>query len=331
MLNNRQKQLLKIIVEDYIQSAKPVSSKAICDILNCSSATIRNEMAALEELGLLEKTHISSGRVPSEQGYRYYVDYIMEPKELTGDDMLKLQTIVHNQSLMIDDYIERSMEIVSEMTNLTAVVLGKSSRENCVSKVEVVPIDERNLIAIVVTDKGHVEHRTLSLENHVDMNDVKQTVELINKIIIGIPIDEVSRVLEYEVKPVISKYVKQHEVLYNAFYSAFSDFTKDASVVVKGTKNILMQPEFNDADKIRDIISKFEDKEIVDKIEEEDNGINIYIGSETEFDDDVTIIKMKYNTKGEEGTIALIGPKRMEYNRVVTLLEYIQKNLEDEE
>lgn len=331
VLNNRQKQLLKIIVEDYIQSAKPVSSKAICDILNCSSATIRNEMAALEELGLLEKTHISSGRVPSEQGYRYYVDYIMEPKELTGDDMLKLQTIVHNQSLMIDDYIERSMEIVSEMTNLTAVVLGKSSRENCVSKVEVVPIDERNLIAIVVTDKGHVEHRTLSLENHVDMNDVKQTVELINKIIIGIPIDEVSRVLEYEVKPVISKYVKQHEVLYNAFYSAFSDFTKDASVVVKGTKNILMQPEFNDADKIRDIISKFEDKEIVDKIEEEDNGINIYIGSETEFDDDVTIIKMKYNTKGEEGTIALIGPKRMEYNRVVTLLEYIQKNLEDEE
>ena len=331
MLNNRQKQLLKIIVEDYIQSAKPVSSKAICDILNCSSATIRNEMAALEELGLLEKTHISSGRVPSEQGYRYYVDYIMEPKELTGDDMLKLQTIVHNQSLMIDDYIERSMEIVSEMTNLTAVVLGKSSRENCVSKVEVVPIDERNLIAIVVTDKGHVEHRTLSLENHVDMNDVKQTVELINKIIIGIPIDEVSRVLEYEVKPVISKYVKQHEVLYNAFYSAFSDFTKDASVVVKGTKNILMQPEFNDADKIRDIISKFEDKEIVDKIEEEDNGINIYIGSETEFDDDVTIIKMKYNTKGEEGTIALIGPKRMQYDRVVTLLEYIQKNLEDEE
>lgn len=331
VLNNRQKQLLKIIVEDYIQSAKPVSSKAICDILNCSSATIRNEMAALEELGLLEKTHISSGRVPSEQGYRYYVDYIMEPKELTGDDMLKLQTIVHNQSLMIDDYIERSMEIVSEMTNLTAVVLGKSSRENCVSKVEVVPIDERNLIAIVVTDKGHVEHRTLSLENHVDMNDVKQTVELINKIIIGIPIDEVSRVLEYEVKPVISKYVKQHEVLYNAFYSAFSDFTKDASVVVKGTKNILMQPEFNDADKIRDIISKFEDKEIVDKIEEEDNGINIYIGSETEFDDDVTIIKMKYNTKGEEGTIALIGPKRMQYDRVVTLLEYIQKNLEDEE
>jgi len=142
MLNNRQTKLLKIIVEDYVKTARPVSSKAICDILNCSSATIRNEMSYLEETGLLEKTHISSGRVPSEKGYRYYVDHILEPKELTGEDMLKLQTIVNNSSLMLDDYITKSMEIVSEMTNLTAIVLGKSSKDNCVSKVEVVPINE---------------------------------------------------------------------------------------------------------------------------------------------------------------------------------------------
>ena len=91
-----------------------------------------------------------------------------------------------------------------------------------------------------------------------------------------------------------------------------------------------MQPEFNNADKIRDIISKFEDKEIINKIEENDNGINIYIGSETEFDDDVTIVKMKYDAQGEEGTIALVGPKRMEYDRVITLLEYIKENIEKE-
>ena len=128
--------------------------------------------------------------------------------------------------------------------------------------------------------------------------------------------------LEYEIKPIIGKYVKQHEVLYNAFYSAFSDFTNE-SVKVNGRKNILMQPEFNDADKIRDIISKFEDKEIVKSIKEEENGINIYIGSENNFDDDVTVIKTKYRVNGEEGTIALIGPKRMEYERVITLLNYI--------
>ena len=330
MLNERQTKLLKVIVEDYIKTARPISSKAICNVLNCSSATIRNEMSFLEENGLLEKTHISSGRVPSEKGYRYYVDYIMEPKKLTGDDMLKLQTIFHNSTLVLEDYIAKSMEIVSEMTHLTAVVLGKSSKENCVSKVEVVPINEHNLIAIVITDKGHVEHKNLTITENVSINDIKQTVELINKMIIGTQLNEVGKVLEYEVKPIIGMYVKQHEVLYNAFYNAFSDFAQDANIKMAGRKNILMQPEFNSTDKIREIISKFEDKEIVNKIEENDNGINIYIGSETDFDDDVTIVKMKYETQGEEGTIALIGPKRMEYDRVITLLEYIKGQIEKE-
>jgi len=328
VLNNRQTELLKLIVEDYIKTARPVGSKALCDILNCSSATVRNEMALLEENGYLEKTHISSGRVPSEKGYRYYVDNIMKPKELTGEDMLKLQTIFNNNSLVLDDYITKSMEIISEMTNLTAVVLGKSSKENCVSKIEVVPITEQSLIAIVITDKGHVEHRNILVRENVSLTDIKQTVDLINKMLIGTPIDEVGMKLEYEVKPIISRYVKQHEVLYNAFYSAFSDFTSNSNITLKGTKNILMQPEFNDTEKIRQILNKFEDKDIVSSIEEEENGVNIYIGSENDFDDNVTIIKTKYNSNGEEGTIALIGPKRMEYDRVISLLNYIMQNIE---
>ena len=295
MLSKRQEDLLKIIVEDYIKTARPISSKSICDILGCSSATVRAEMSNLEDLGLLEKTHISSGRVPSEKGYRYYVDKLMVPKELTGDDMLKLQTIVNNKSL--------------------------------ISKVEVVPIDENNLVAIVVTDKGNVEHKNIYLDTVVDMKDIKQTVDLINKLIVGTSLDEASSVLEFEVKPIIASYVKQHEVLYNAFYNAFSDFTHD-NVKTSGTKNMLMQPEFNDIDKIREIVSKFDDKEIVESIKEEDNGINIYIGSENNFDSDVTVIKTKYEVNGEEGTIALIGPKRMEYDRVITLMNYIMDNIE---
>lgn len=327
MMNDRQKELLKLIIEDYIKTARPVSSKSLCEIMNCSSATIRNEMATLEDFGYLEKTHTSSGRVPSEKGYRYYVDYIMKPKEMNGEDMLKLQTIFHNQSLALNDAIIRSMEIISELTSYTSIVLGSSSKENKVSKVEVVPLNECAFITIVVTDKGHVEHRTMNLPNTISVEEVRQTVELINKLIIGTPIDEVSSKLEYEVKPVIAKYVKQHEVLYNAFYSAFSDFTKEANVRVTGTKNILMQPEFDDATKIREIMNKFEDQSMINSIKEEDNGINIYIGSENEFDDDVTVIKTKYSFGGEEGTIALIGPKRMEYDRVIALLDYIKQNI----
>lgn len=328
MISAREEELLKLIVEDYIKNARPVGSKSLCDIMNCSSATIRAEMNYLEEVGLLEKTHISSGRVPSEAGYRYYVDNIMKPRELNGEDMLKLQTIVDNKSLVVNDVILKSMEIISELTHYTAVVLGSKSNNNLVQKVEVIPIDKNNIVAIVVTDKGHVEHKNIYIPGEVDPVEIKQTVDLINKLIVGTSIDSVSEVLEYQVKPIIAKYVKQHEVLYNAFYSAFSDFTNE-SVSVSGRKNILMQPEFNDTDKIRDIISKFEDKEIVKSIKEEDNGINIYIGSENNFDDDVTVIKTKYTVNGEEGTIALIGPKRMEYDRVITLLEYIKSNIDN--
>lgn len=328
VISKRQEELLKLIVEDYVKSVRPVSSKALCVKMKCSSATIRAEMNYLEEIGLLEKTHISSGRVPSEKGYRYYVDNIMRPKELSGEDMLKLQTIVDNKSLVVNDIILKSMEIISELTHYTTVVLGKQSSENLVQKVEVIPIDKSNLVAIVVTDKGHVEHRNIHLSDMVDIEEIKKTVDLINKLIVGTSIDSVSEVLEYQVKPIIAKYVKQHEVLYNAFYNAFSDFTSE-SVKVNGTKNILMQPEFNNADKIRDILNKFEDKDLIDNIKEEDNGINIYIGSENDFDDDVTVIKTKYTINGEEGTIALIGPKRMEYDRVVTLLEYIKNNIDN--
>lgn len=327
LISKRQEELLKLIVEDYIKKARPIGSKALCNTMKCSSATIRSEMNRLEELGLLEKTHISSGRVPSESGYRYYVDNIMKPKELTGEDMLKLQTIVDNKSLVINDVILKSMEIISELTHYTAIVLGKHSSENVVQKIEVVPIDSNNLVAIIVTDKGFVEHKNIYIAGDVDPVEIKQTVDLINKIIIGTNIDDVSEVLEYQVKPIIGKYVKQHEVLYNAFYNAFSEFANE-SVNVSGRKNILMQPEFNDADKIRDIISKFDDKDIVKSIEEKDNGINIYIGSENNFDDDVTVIKTKYMINGEEGTIALIGPKRMEYDRVITLLDYIKRSID---
>ena len=255
----------------------------------------------------------------------------MQPKELSGDDMLKLQTIVNNKSLVVSDVISRSMEIVSQLTNYTAIVLGKTSKDNLISKVEVIPIDDRNMVAIIVTDKGHVEHKNIYLNENVSSKDVSKTVDLINKLIVGTPIDEVSSFLEFQVKPIISTYVEQHEILYNAFYNAFNDFTATESVKMAGTRNILMQPEFNDADKIRDIISKFEDKEIVKSIKEEDNGINIYIGSENNIDDDVTVIKTKYVVNGEEGTIALIGPKRMEYDRVITLLNYIMNNIGKED
>lgn len=327
MITERQTELFKLIVENYIKTARPVGSKALCDIMNCSSATIRNDMAALEELGLLLKTHTSSGRVPSDKGYRYYVDNIMKPKELTGEDMLKLQTIFKNNSLVLSDAILKSMEIVSELTNYTAVVLGSSSASNKVVKVEVIPTNETHLVALVITDKGHVENRNVVLDENIPMNEVKQTVDIINKLIVGTPLSEVSKALEFEIKPVIDKYVSQHDALYNAFYNAFSDFTSRQDIKMRGTTKLLNEPEFNDASKIRELLNKFEDKDLVKEIKEDMDGVNIYIGSENSIDDDISVIKTYYTKDGVEGTIALIGPKRMQYDRAGALLKYIKDNI----
>ncbi len=329
MITNRQKEILKEIVEEYIKSAKPVSSNHICKKLKCSSATIRNEMVRLEELHFLEKNHFASGRIPSEEGYKYYVDNLMAPKDMTGEDMLKLQTIFKNNSLDLNDTIKKSIEIVSEITNYTAIVLGSSSKENRLKKVEVVPLEDNRVLSIVITDRGIVQHKILNLPDRVSNEDVKKTVELINKLVVGTPINEVSKKLEYEVKPIIRDYVSQYEALYNTFYDAFHEFTveRNNNTYFGGRTNMLKQPEFNSIDKVKEILSKFEDADSISKMREEDNGINIYVGSETELMDDVSVIKTKYNVDGEEGTIAIIGPKRMEYGRVVALLDYIKNNL----
>ena len=328
MLSERKQELLKLIVEEYIKTANPVGSSGLCDKLNCSSATIRNEMASLEEIGFLEKTHTSSGRVPSEKGYRYYVDTLMKPKEMTGEDVLKLQRIFDNKQLVLSDAITKSMEIISEITNCTSVVLGASSSENKLKEVQVVPLDDKRVVAIVITDKGHVEHKELNVGNNVLPSEVKKVVELINKLLVGTPLDEVSSKLEFEIKPIIGNYVKSHEALYQAFYNAFNEFSYKSHMHMAGRTKLLDYREFDNVAKVKEILNKFDDESMVKKIEADNNDISVYIGHENNFDDDVSVIKTRYVVNGEEGTIAIVGPKRMDYERVVTLLDFLKHNIE---
>lgn len=327
MITSRQENLLKLIIEEYMKSAIPVSSKSLAETMNCSSATIRNEMALLEDVGLLSKTHVSSGRVPSSKGYRYYVDNIMKPEELTEEEIDKLGKVFSNSSLALNDAVARSLEIVSEITNYATVSLGNASPSNKVAKIEVVPISETKMIAIVVTDKGHVENKNVVLPEFVSKTEIKKTVDLINKLIIGVPISEVSKFLEFEIKPIISKYIKQHEALYTAFYNAFSDFTHETVMRTSGTNNILAQPEFSTPEKMKDILNKFDDKDMIKKIDS-NKSAQIFIGEESDFDEDVSIIKTSYYKDGEEGTIAIVGPKRMDYGKAKALLDYIKMSID---
>ncbi|MDD4809518.1 MAG: heat-inducible transcriptional repressor HrcA [Bacilli bacterium] len=328
-MNQRQNDLLKLIIEVYIETVKPVGSKSLVKKLKCSSATIRNDMAYLESLGYLEKTHTSSGRTPSELGYKYYVDNLMKPKEITGEEVLKLQTILNNKNLVVSDAILKCMEIISDITNCTGIVLGNECTNNTLKQVNIIPIDENKVVAVVITNTGHVENRQSLIPDEISVDEIVKACELINKMLVGTKISEINSKLEYEVKPVIAKKIRQYQEVMSFFQDAFNDLTvKNSDIFFHGKTNILKQPEYNDPEKIKAIISKLENAELVKKIETDDEGINIYIGEENKFDESVTVVKTKYNIEGVEGTIAIIGPKRMEYDKVVTLLNYLKSYLE---
>lgn len=328
-MNDRQTKLLKEIIEAYIKDARPVGSKALVNKLKVSSATIRNEMSALEELGYLEKTHTSSGRIPSAEGYKYYVDNIMKPKELNGEEMLKLQTIFSNNELVLSDAIKECMEIISEITNYTSIVLGKDSEYTTLKQLNIIPIDDRKVVALVVVSNGHVENKQMLIPDGVDVKEVVKASEIINKHLIGTPISEVNSKMEFDIKPRIANIIKQYESVYNMFQNVFNDFAeRNSNVFYGGRVNMLKQPEFTEVDKVKNIMEKLENYDIVRKIESNEDGVNIYIGEASDIDKDVTVIKTNYHANGEEGTLAIIGPTRMEYEKVVTLLNFLKSQIE---
>ncbi len=330
-MDERQKTLLKEIVEGYIKEARPIGSKHLCDKFNLSSATIRNEMAYLEKLGYLEKNHISSGRIPSEEGYKYYVDNLMQPKELTGEDVLKLQTIFSNKDLVVSDAILKCLEIISDITNYTSISLGKESGESTLKQISIIPLDETHIVALVCTDKGMIKNKQFTIPETINLAEVVKTCEIINKMLVGTPIDMIAERLEYEIKPIISKQVKQYETIYDIFYNAFNDFVSSKeNFHVVGQSKMLNQPEYSDSSEIKKLITKLEDEDTIRKIEKtDDKNISIYIGKDSEFDDNVTVIKTNYSYRGEKGTIAIVGPKRMEYAKVVGVLNILNQWLEE--
>lgn len=331
-MDERKNNLLKVIVETYIKTVKPVGSKALCDLFGCSSATIRNEMAILEEMGYLEKNHISSGRVPSEAGYRYYVKNLMEPEKLTGSEMLQLQKIFANTDILLSDAINKCMDIISDITNYTSVVLGKSGVDNNLLQINIIDLGNNQVVAVVCTDKGNVENKTFNLPDTLNVKEVIKTSEIINKMLVGTPINDVGKRLELEVKPVIKNQIRQYETVYNIFYDAFNDFVNNNSNIhVTGKTKIFEQPEYSDINELKRLANKLEDNNLITKVEEvsDEDDIKVYIGDENEFDSNCTIIRKKYHVNGEEGTIAVIGPKRMDYQRIVGLLEYIDDAIDN--
>ncbi|NCC55205.1 MAG: heat-inducible transcription repressor HrcA [Erysipelotrichia bacterium] len=331
MLSERQKIILKTIIDEFTRTAEPVGSKTLMNLLavQVSSATLRNEMAKLEEFGLLEKTHTSSGRIPSSKGYRYYVENLME-KQLDDEIQNTLTTIFHERHYSMEEIIKKSCDILSQMTNLTSVVLGPETKTQTLEHVQLFPINERSAVGVFITNHGHTENKTFHFDENVSLSDIQTCCNLLNDKLSGTPISDVIEKME-EIKPLLDSQIARHEVLFQAFVSAFVKFASD-NVYTSGTSNMLYQPEFSDIKKLRELMKMLEDTSIWRQLGSSEGDVVVRIGESNEVIpiDNVSVVSSKFKiNEEEEGQLMVVGPTRMPYNRVVALMEYMAKVIEE--
>jgi len=321
--------ILKCIVEYFIKKAEPLGSQTLIDEyhLPYSSATIRNEMFALEKMGYIEKTHSSSGRVPSAKGYKYYCEHL---REKNVDEALKnsLQVVLEQKIRSVEEVIKESCEILSHMTNLVSVVTGSNENIERLANVQLIPIGENTLTAVFVTDKGYVENKTFIVSSAIKANEVVECVKILNERLKGTPVNELVEKVE-ALKPILSDYVVSHDIVYQALLETFIRFAGDR-LSLYGREELFNQLEFkNDADKLQEVFKLLNDKsvfkEVQKEIENEDDKIHVNIG---ETNPDVSMVTTKFKIgDGEESTITLLGPTRMDYDKVLSALEYISEEL----
>lgn len=333
MLTNRQIVIFKTIVDEFTRTAEPVGSKTLMTLLDlpCSSATIRNEMAVLENAGLLEKTHTSSGRIPSSAGYRYYVENLME-KELDEGVKNSLQKVFKERHYSLEEIVKKSCDILSDMTNLTSVVLGPDSKCQRLQHVQLIPITERSAVAIFVTDHGHTENKTFQFDEKVSVEDIQNCCTILNDKLSGTPIQNVVERMQ-EIQPLLAAHITRHEVLFQAFVNAFVRFASD-NVYYSGQSNMLYQPEFADIEKLKQLMKMLEDSSLWRQLANHEGDLMVRIGDEGGNEmlqlENVAIVASKFKLNDdEEGQLMIVGPTRMQYNRVVALMEYMSKVIEE--
>ena len=262
--------ILKLIVEYFIKHAQPVGSQTLIEEYNLpySSATIRNEMYALEKMGLIEKPHTSAGRVPSSKGYKYYCEHL---RDKNVDESLKysLQTILNQKMQSIEEIIKQSCEIISHMTNLVSVVMGPDEKSECLVKVQLVRISETTMTAIFVTDKGYVENKTFIIPPDMNADDIIKCVDLINQRLVGTPIPELVDKME-SLKPLIQDYVVSHDVVYQAMLETLLRFASDR-MSLYGREELFNHPEFkNDSEALLRVMKLLENQSIFKNVDDVD-------------------------------------------------------------
>ena len=336
MLTGRMVEILKAIVDEFVATAEPVGSKTLVEKygLPYSSATIRNDMATLESLGYLEKPHTSAGRIPSNKGYQYYCQYLLK-KDVNEEVKYAQANIFDKRGANIEDAIKESCRIVSDMTNLASGVLGPDAKNQTLEHIKVFQIDPKTAVCVFITNTGHTENKTFNFADEVTIEDIETCTDILNDRLKGTYIHELVEKLE-SLKPILTKSVQRFEMLYNAFAGAFVKFASE-TLYFDGTSNMMYQPEYADIEKLKQMTKFFDDSKLFrNLIDNQTSGNNVVAitpqGTELFWKDDIAIvsseIKISDNPK-DNARLMVVGPRRMEYNRVVSLLDFICKEIED--
>ena len=335
-LDERKRKILRARVRTYLDTGEPVGSRTISKDadLNVSSATIRNEMADLEELGLIIQPHTSAGRIPTDAGYRLYVDEIMEEKDRA---VMDVRDMLGARMDRVENMLQNMAKFLAKNTNYATMISGPRYNENELRLIQLSKLDARHLVAVIVMEGNVVRNRVIEIESPVSDNEILRLNVLLNSALHGKTLDSITLMLIRQLKEQAGDYSAVVGSVLEAVGDAISESTEEQpDVYTSGATNIFKYPELSEGTKASDILTTFEDKDqllnLMSLPEKTDGSIQVYIGKETPIQSmqDCSIVTAKYELeKGVRGTIGIVGPKRMDYEHVVGTLKTLMEQLDD--
>ena len=333
-IDERKQRVLKAIIDDYIETAEPVGSRTLArkHDLGVSPATIRNEMADLEMLGYLEHLHTSSGRVPSSKGYRFYVDGLIPPQPVSAEEKARIDRWYQSRVKRIEEVFQETAHIISQVTKNVSLVLAPQVTQAKFRCLQFLPLDDRRVITVLMTDAGFIENKILEMPDGSVFEDFQRMAKVINANLAGHSLQTIEHHSLVQIQDEI-----QDQLLYESALEIIQralDSGKHERLYLGGTTQLLSQPEFHDVEKVKEMLLMLEEEELMKDIlhAHMGDGLEVTIGQENENQHfkDSSIITATYHLDGELlGTIAVLGPTRMEYAKAMSLLEYMNTNLTD--
>lgn len=342
-LDERKMKILQAVIKNYLETGEPVGSRTISKYtdLNLSSATIRNEMADLEEMGYIVQPHTSAGRIPSDKGYRLYVDTMMAQMDSQMREKTKeveeLKDLLLEKEEKMDQLLKQVAKTLAVNTNYASMISAPSCRGNRLKFIQLSRVDAMQLVAVIVLEGNIIKNNMLQVSDELDDETLLKLNILLNTHLNGLPIEEINLGLVARLK----QQAGIHSDIVGEVIDAVAESIKaddDLQIYTSGANNIFKYPELADQERASEIISTFEEKQMLttlvqDTLAKEDNtGIQVYIGDETPVSSmkDCSVVTATYELgEGMKGTIGIIGPKRMDYEKVVGTLQNLMHQLED--